>query len=115
MNKISVCKNCGKPLIWTFAFAYKEYLCLNCGGREGALGTDEVEETPELKYTLKLYQKMWKLIYGSGWFLPRSSYQLSGCKKCKEGNEYCNHNDHLSKKEIVKNKIATEIFEKLTK
>lgn len=114
-NKIVVCDHCGNPMIWTFAFAYKEYLCLNCGDGHGALGTETVDETPELKYKLKIYKKIWTILYGSGWFLPRSSYQHSKCRKCKEGNERCNHNDHLSKSEILKNKVATEIFEKLTK
>lgn len=106
--KINVC-SCGSPLVFTFAFAYKEYLCLECGNTYGMMGVRSVEATPELKHKKKLYEKLWNIIYGVGGFFPRSPYTKIKCKKCTADN----HFNHVSKTEILKNKIATDIFEKL--
>ena len=106
--EINVC-SCGSPLVYTFAFAYKEYLCLECGNTYGMMGVDSVEATPELKHKQKLYKKLWNIIYGSGGFLPRSRYAKRKCKKCTGDN----HHEHLSDTEVMKNEIATMIFKKL--
>ena len=108
MEKINVCE-CGAPLIFTMAFAYNEYLCLECGSKYGMMGVDSVESTKELKYKLSLYKKLWDVLYGKNWLLPRSRFGMQGCKKCTSDN----HLEHLTEKEILKDKIATAVFEKL--
>lgn len=105
---IRVC-GCGAPLIFTFAFAYRERYCLNCGGSTPMFdGNPDVPLTPELRAQDKVIHDVWKLIYNH--FLPRSRYKRRGCKKCEGSND---HNDHLSKAEIEKDKVATAILEKL--
>ncbi|MCL4405213.1 MAG: hypothetical protein M1361_01165 [Patescibacteria group bacterium] len=107
-QEIRVCDNCGVPLIWTFCWAYRERYCLNCGISGAMLGTGEdVELTSELKYEARVIDDIWKAIYKN--LVPRSSYKRNGCKKC-EGED---HNKHLSRSEIFRDKTATEILKKL--
>ncbi len=108
--KQTICDNCGVPLIWTFCWAYKERYCLNCGSMGGMMGTGtNVELTPKLKYQAKVINDVWSAIYKN--LTPRSHYSHKGCKKCVGSN----HRDHLSKAEILKDKTATRIMEKLAK
>jgi len=108
-KEIRVCY-CGNPLTWTFAFPYKEYVCLNCGRTEGMLGA-RIPITKELIYKAKLDKKIWKVIYNKCGFLPTGSYTIKNCKKC----DIEDHNNHLSKSEIIKDKIAKDFFDKITK
>ena len=108
MREIRVCDYCGVPLIWTFCWAYKERYCLNCGRMGGMLGMGtNVKLTPKLKYQYKVIYDVWKAIYKN--LTPRTDYSHDGCKKCSGAN----HRRHLSKKEILKDKTATKILEKL--
>jgi len=94
-------------MIFTFAFAYKEYFCLNCHGKGEFLGgAVYVEETPELKAAFKVAYDVWKAIYKH--FLPRSQFGKSGCKKCKTSRD---HREHLTQSEIMRDKYATGILE----
>ena len=112
-KEIRVCDNCGAPLIWTFCWAYKERYCLNCGSMGGMLGTGEdVELTPKLKAQDKVIRDVWKALQKH--LIYRCDYKLDRCKKCQvEGVR--THRDHLSKKEILEDKVATKMLERLNK
>ena len=106
---IRIC-GCGTPLIWTFAFAYNERYCLNCGTPTPMFdGNDDVEATRELKFKKELVDAIWKVIYTKKGLLPSGTYTRRNCKKC---NEDQNHNNHLAKAEKELDKIAREYLEK---
>lgn len=103
---IRVCDDCGVPLIWTFAFAYQERYCLNCGAMGGMLGTGkEVPVTKELLFQQRLVEAIWNVIYKSRkGLLPDSEFGRTDCKK---DNGTChNHQEHLTKAEKEWNAIA---------
>lgn len=110
-EKITVCNNCGTPLIWTFRWDYNELYCLNCGALGDMFMGKKVELTEELKLKNRVVLKIWKSLYGKNRaLLPQSNgYKKNNCKKCEK--EY--HNFHLSKKEIRDNKVAEKILEKV--
>ena len=73
---------------------------------------DEVDETPELKEVKKMTQKLWDVIYRNvGGLLPNSSFRKSNCKKCKSGAK--DHNEHITKKEVVSDEIARRLLGKV--
>lgn len=91
---IRVCDDCGVPLIWTFAFDYRERYCLNCGAGGGMLGTgNDVPATIELRFQKKVVDAIWDVIYGNKGLVPTSS-QRTKCKKCNEKKEA--HYNHLT-------------------
>ena len=107
-DEMKVCNYCGLPLIWTFHWAYKEYFCINCDRHWGMLGAGKtVKETHELKIREKRFRKLWKAL--NHYLVPQGSYARRGCDKCQG----CNHREHLSKKEIRENKIASKILKSL--
>ena len=107
---IRVCDHCGVPLIWTFAFDYKERYCLNCGASGGMMGTGtDKPATRELIFQKKIVNAVWKVLYGKKGLVPFSSGRTN-CKKCT-GN--ARHYDHLTKAEQEWDKIARSYLEKL--
>jgi hypothetical protein len=71
------------------------------------MGTgSDLKVTKELRFKKKLVDAIWKVLYGKKGLLPRSNYQRSGCKICKEKNE--DHNHHISATEKEWNEIATK-------
>ncbi len=103
---IRVCDDCGIPLIWTFAFDYKERYCLNCGLSGGMFGTGtDKPATRELVFKQKLVNAVWKIIYGKKGLVPKSS-QRCNCKKCDNSSEV--HYQHLTKSEKEWDIIARE-------
>lgn len=111
MKTIKVCNTCGNPLIWTFCWAYKEYYCLNCDGHWGMLGAGkDVPETKELRKRDRQLNKLWKVIYKQ--LIPRCDYKKTkGCIKCSSGAR--SHREHLTKREILSDKVATKILNSL--
>lgn len=92
--EIIVCNNCEHPLIWTFAFPYAEYYCMNEFEWGGMFGTGHrVPSTPKLRKELTLYKRRFGQIRKH---IALGKFQRKDCNKCK-GNEY--HTDHLTEKE----------------
>lgn len=109
---IRVCGECGVPLIWTFAFDYKERYCLNCGEGGGMFGTgNDVPATRELIFQKKLVDTIWKkVIYGKKGLVPKSC-QRSNCKKCDSSSE--RHYNHLTPTEKEWDEIARKYLQSL--
>ena len=109
---IRVCDDCGVPLIWTFAFPYKERFCLNCGMKGGMLGTGtDVPLTKELKFQKKLVDAIWEVIYSNKGLLPTGHFGRSGCKK-GNGTSCDNHRLHLSETEKEWDEIARRYLDR---
>jgi len=109
-KEISVCNECGKPVVWTFAFDGAEYYCLMCGNKTGMMGgKTDVPWTPELRAWQIVVEKVWKSLRhfhtGSG------RYRQNGCKKCISED----HGHHFKDMEIEKMKVVNSILEKLNK
>ena len=111
-KEITICENCGTPLIWTFRWDYKEMYCLNCGANGDMFMGKKVEITPELKLKYRVVNKVWKSFYGKNRpLLPMSSgYRKNNCKKCQGGES---HSNHLSKKEIRESKVVEKILNRV--
>ena len=109
-KEITVCPECGEPMIWTFAFSGHEYYCLMCGYGCGMFGGKTVEETKELKYKQKLYRKIFRVIEKD--LIPYGAY-LKKCEKCRDMKEY--HLFHATELELLKKDIAMETLEKISK
>lgn len=106
---ISVCNNCEKPVVWTFAFDGAEYYCLLCAGSTGMFGgKKEVKSTSELVAWKMIIERVWKALRqnhtGSG------RYRVSKCLKCKEED----HGRHFSKSEIERDKVVRWFLEVLS-
>lgn len=107
---ITICPNCGEPMIWTFAFSGSEYYCLMCGYSCGIFGAKKVEETKKLKYQQKLYKRIFREINKD--LIPVGAY-FKKCEKCKSFEE--SHLNHATELELLKQDIAIEILEKISK
>ena len=107
-KKIAICKNCGEPLNSTMMFSGAEYYCLNCSSTYGCFNIITKDKTKELKYTKEVYENVFKSLYE--YITPYGCYKRK-CDKCKEMNEY--HSQHLSEKEIIQDKIARELLNKI--
>ena len=109
--EIRVCDNCGVPLLWTFAFAYNERYCLNCGAMGGMLGTgSDVVATKELILQGKMVNALWKIIYGKKGLIPKDAQRIN-CKKCDATSE--KHYLHLTENEKEWDKVAREMLEQV--
>ena len=108
-EKVNTC-SCGSPLIFTLAFPYAEWYCLNCGGASQFLGRDEAEMTPELRAEIAITTGVWKVI--RKYFLPMSSFAKDGCRKCEKMGGYP-HREHLTEQEKLRDKLATRFLKKV--
>lgn len=109
MTDIRICGQCKTPLIWTFLWAYNERYCLNCGRPTPMFdGSSTLKLSTELRAQNRVIQDVWKALRTN--LLPRSRYTRDKCVKC---NTEGNHSLHLTKREIARDKYATQILEKL--
>lgn len=104
MKTIKICRrhqDRPTPLIWTFAFDGAEYWCPACGCNEGMMGAGEdVEETPELKQSLKDWKKKTKK------FLEARSTLV--CHRLKYKGEYIKPSELPKKVLDKKRKIVND-------
>lgn len=104
-DEIRVCAECGNPLIWTFAFAYKERYCINCGGATPMFdGSERQPASAELQFRYWLLNTIWSGLYRRGGLLAKARFKYSDCKLCDERDE--DHLSHLTEQEIAANEIA---------
>lgn len=104
-KEIMVCNDCGQPLIWTFAFPYAEYFCMNEYEAGGMFGTGHrVEATPELIATKKLYNRRWGQVKR---YLVKGAFYRQDCDKCSHDEPHIKHltNEEKIKAEWADNKL----------
>lgn len=101
---IACCPADGAPLIWTFAFAGKEWYCLECGRAYPMFGHARREDpTPELQERLAALTAEWDEHAGTKLITPRA--YRDGCAKCwrdPESNHGIleSHDRHATVKEL---------------
>lgn len=59
MTMVAMCPNCNTPLVMTFKYRYKEFICLECRGLFEFLQPIAAEETPALLDKMAQYQADW--------------------------------------------------------
>lgn len=94
------------PLIWTFAFPYKEWRCPACGRTYGMMGTDDAIKT------LTLAKRHRRYIENTKWFIR--SVSTLNCSAMMIKGKKVNRDDipdsmikyHTKRKEKYKYKIS---------
>lgn len=84
---ISVC-HCGAPLVGTFLFRGKEWICLECGNLYEFFGPDRKPYTDELAETQAALRDEFISI-AKDMIVPDSRHE--GCAKCKKGEDHDVH------------------------
>lgn len=105
---IAMCPNCrDEPLVSTFFFPKKEFICLKCGKLWEFLQPVSAEETPELLELMEARKNEWadnarSLLNDHSWH--------AGCEKCNMGSsEY--HISHATDEEKKADAIARQWLE----
>lgn len=101
MSKIAMCHTCDEPLVGTFYFHKKEFICLNCGRLYEFFGPSSADETPELIARMEELAKEWEEDFAP-YLLTPGMYH----KECKLCNGREAHINHATEEEIVANKEA---------
>lgn len=89
MSKVAMCHRCKEPLVFTYAFSGKEFVCVKCGRTYTYFGPDGADETPELLARIEANNKRWKEI---------SEGVLTGgvmLTRCLEAGGACVREPHL--------------------
>ncbi len=105
MSKVAMCRSCeSEPLVSTFDFYKKEFICLGCGGLYEWLQPRGADETPELLALMEAREAEWETI--SRGFLPIGA-QLEDCAACRTSGDY-SHLDHATDEERAEHENASE-------
>lgn len=101
MTKIAMCA-CGEPLVCTFHFYKKEFVCVRCGRTYEFFGPTGADETPERIERMEENEKLWNEI--------EEGYLVKGmirreCELCSTSGDY-SHKDHASKEDLEKHEAA---------
>lgn len=114
-ERITICPNCGEPLVWTFINSGSEWYCINCKNDYPMFGAKTIYKDEEdkkkfeyLKRKQKIYKSIFKAIEKD--IIPYSAYKKN-CKKCNGMKE--KHYQHLSNTEKIKDEISREILERI--
>lgn len=91
--KIAMCRSCeNEPLVCTFAFYKKEFICMGCGRTYEWLQPASADETPELLALAEKREQEWNTL--SGDFLPHGC-KVADCDLCRTSDDY-QHLDHAT-------------------
>lgn len=97
MSKVAMCMDCpNEPLISTFAFYKKEFICLRCGSLYEWMQPKAADETPELLTKMKDRETEWEDNVGK--FLLTIGAKHTDCELCMTGDDY-SHKDHATDEE----------------
>lgn len=96
MSRVAMCRECDEPLVCTFAFTAKEFVCVKCGRLYDWLEPDAADETPELLARVAEVKAEWQPI---GEALIGNGVKLRDCEMCSNGGGQ--HRDHATTEELV--------------
>lgn len=85
-DRYSVCAADGEPLIPTFVFPFKEWICLVCGRKYEFFGAPMKERTPALRARLEELMAEWNRDYMDRGLLG-PSVMLRDCETCRKEHE----------------------------
>lgn len=92
---------CGEPLVSTFAFSKKEFICVRCGSLYELLQPQGADETPELLARMEELRAEWEPI---GAALLGGGLMLTSCAECSRTGEP--HLDHATAAEVAAHEAA---------
>lgn len=101
--KVAMCPSCEVPLVATFAFDGKEFICLRCGALYEWLEPTPADSTPELLAQMHELEEEWVPI---GSALLSGGVMRVGCETCSR--EHQPHILHATPEEIAAHEAATE-------
>lgn len=84
---ISVC-HCGAPLVGTFVFRGKEWICMECGNLYEFFGPERKPYTDELAAKQETLRDEFA---GIAKDMIVNGSRLEGCSKCKKGEDHDVH------------------------
>jgi len=100
---ISVCPYCqNEPLVGTFAFRGKEYICLGCGMTFTFFGPPSHEATKELASKRRDRDEEWD---DNGAALMVDDFKRVNCDQCRLAER---HQDHATRKEWDRHNAAVK-------
>lgn len=102
--QIDVCA-CGAPVIFTFAFRGREFICLDCGRTYEFFGPEKVDSTPELAERHAALKAEW--VENAGAQLLCDGGYHADCAKC-ESRRRGPHRAHATDQEIADDIAARE-------
>lgn len=102
MSKIAICSVCKEPLIFTFFFSKKEFICLNCGRLYEYFGPNGAIETPELLEKMKNLKEEWERDFTP--YLLTGGIMKESCETCRINYEP--HLHHATDEELEKHTDA---------
>jgi hypothetical protein len=107
MTKVAMCTVCkNEPLVCTFVFKKKEFICLGCGRTFEFFGPASADETPELLEKMHSREKAWKEL--SNGYMPVGMVRVDDCEECKQPGRDYSHKDHATEKELEAHEAAKE-------
>lgn len=111
MTKIATCIVCkDEPLVMTFQFYKKEFICISCGRLYEFFGPSPRDETPELLAKMEERKQEW-LDNASGLIIGR--FYRDSCEKCSlRGDHY--HSKHATEAEWEAHEVAVDWLSKRT-
>lgn len=109
MSQVAMCRRCeDEPLVSTFSFYKKEFICLGCGGLYEWLQPRGADETTKLLAKAEARKQEWLSL--SDGHLP-SGMRLSACEACSTSGDY-DHRAHATPAELADNEAATARIER---
>lgn len=104
MSMVAMCRDCkDEPLVCTFAFYKKEFICLGCGTLYEWLEPKGAPDTKELTAKAKAREEEWE--ENAGKHLLTVGAKHTDCEKCKTSTDY-SHKDHATEEEIAADEKA---------
>jgi hypothetical protein len=108
MTKVAMCRDCNEPLVSTFSFSHKEFICVKCGRLFEWLEPMATERTDELDARLAELEAEWRPI---GDALLSGGVMLSDCATCTRMREP--HLTHATDEERAAHEAALEHVKQL--
>lgn len=106
--KIAMCA-CGEPLVCTFHFYKKEFVCVRCGRTYEFFGPSPADETPKLLARMEENEKLWNEIEDG--YLVKGMILRDTCELCQTSGDY-SHKDHATPEELEKHEQAAMRIDK---
>lgn len=105
MRKVAMC-SCGEPLVMTFVYPGKEFVCVVCRRTYTFFGPiAAAAETPELLSRSETRKSEWHALTNG--LLPRTAY-LRDCERCHPDYHY----EHATSEELAADESARARMEK---
>lgn len=101
--RMATCHIDDEPLVMTFAFRGKEFICMSCGSRYTYFGPKPAGETPELDARHDVLKAQWEELSDG---LISSGAMYESCATCKASHQI--HLAHATPEEVIAHNSALQ-------